>query len=108
MNRCSRDPYEILGVSHDASEKEIRKRYRRLCKRYHPDLNNGDPQSAEVFKEVKWAYDTIVGKKHVSDDLSNPTHFPGFHQDAGKADPFFAFFHAVKEYCMKMKPNKES
>ncbi len=46
------DPYQILGVSRDASEDEIRQAYRRLAKKYHPDLNPGDAQAAQKMNEI--------------------------------------------------------
>lgn len=55
-----RDPYEVLGVSRGASDDEIKKAYRAKCKRWHPDLNPGDPSAEEHFKEVQAAYDAIT------------------------------------------------
>ncbi len=54
-----RDPYEVLGVSREASDEEIKKAYRRLAKQYHPDVNPGDKQAEEKMKEVNAAYDAI-------------------------------------------------
>lgn len=54
-----RDPYEVLGVSRDASAEEIKRAYRRLAHRYHPDRNPGDRESEERFKEVKAAYELL-------------------------------------------------
>lgn len=53
------DPYSVLGVSRDASEEEIKAAYRRLAKRYHPDLNPGDAAAAAKMNEVNEAYDRI-------------------------------------------------
>ena len=53
------DPYQVLGVSPDASEDEIRQAYRRLAKKYHPDLNPGDKTAAQKMNEVNAAYDAI-------------------------------------------------
>jgi DnaJ-class molecular chaperone len=53
------DPYETLGVGKDASEEAIRKAYRRLAKKLHPDLNPGNKQAEEQFKEVSAAYDLL-------------------------------------------------
>lgn len=55
---AKRDYYEVLGVAKDAPQEEIKKAYRRLAKRYHPDLNK-DGGSAERFKEVTEAYEVL-------------------------------------------------
>lgn len=53
------DPYSVLGVSRDASEDEIKRAYRRLAKKYHPDLNPGDPEAARKMNEINAAYEQI-------------------------------------------------
>lgn len=54
-----RDPYEVLGVDRNASDDEIKKAYRRLAKKYHPDANPGDQTAAQKMQEVNAAYDQI-------------------------------------------------
>lgn len=54
-----RDYYEVLGVSKDATEEDIKKAYRTLAKKYHPDLNPGDKQAEEKFKECNEAYEVL-------------------------------------------------
>lgn len=53
------DPYKVLGVSPGASDEEIKKAYRDLTKKYHPDLNPNDPTAAQKMNEVNAAYDQI-------------------------------------------------
>jgi DnaJ-class molecular chaperone len=55
----SKDPYEVLGVAKGASQDEIHKAYRKLAKKLHPDLNPGNAESAERFKEVASAHDLL-------------------------------------------------
>jgi DnaJ-class molecular chaperone len=57
-----RDPYEILGVSKQASEAEIKKAYRSLAKKFHPDAHGNDPAKSKRFQEISSAYD-VVGDK---------------------------------------------
>ena len=56
---AERDPYEVLGVARTASADEIKKAYRKLARRHHPDANKGDEEAEERFKEVQAAYDLL-------------------------------------------------
>ncbi|MBQ3078776.1 MAG: DnaJ domain-containing protein [Clostridia bacterium] len=58
------DPYRVLGVEHSATDDEIKKAYRNLAKKYHPDVNQGSPEAEQKMKEINEAYDMIVNKKY--------------------------------------------
>jgi molecular chaperone DnaJ len=63
MSSPKRDYYEVLGVPRKASAEDIRKAYRRLARRHHPDLNPGDKSAEERFKNVQEAYDVLSDPK---------------------------------------------
>ena len=73
-----RDPYEVLGVSRDATDEEIKKAYRQLAKKYHPDVNPGDKQAEEKMKEINAAYDAI--KSGNADSFGGQNGQPGYGQ----------------------------
>ena len=63
--------YEILEIEKDASEQEIKLAYRRLAKKYHPDLNKDDPKAKDKFIEIKNAYDMLIDprKREIYDQV---------------------------------------
>ena len=62
MAEQKRDYYEVLGLSKGASDDEIKKAYRKLAKKYHPDMNPGDKTAEAKFKEVNEAYSVLSDK----------------------------------------------
>ena len=58
------DPYQVLGVPQSATDDEIKAAYRRLAKKYHPDLNQGSAQAETKMKEINEAYNTLIKHKN--------------------------------------------
>ena len=80
--------YEILGVAETADQAEIKKAYRKLASKYHPDKNNGSKESEEKFKEVAEAYEHIGSedKKRTYDSARRP-------KNSSFNSEFFGSFH---------------
>lgn len=88
-----RDYYEVLGISRDASDDEIRKAYRKLARKYHPDVNK-DPDAEQKFKDVKEAYEVLSDqqKKANYDRYGHADPTGGFGGGAGAGTGFDADF----------------
>jgi len=61
---AGKDYYNILGVSREANEREIKQAYRRLARKYHPDVNPGDKSAEEKFKQINEAYEVLSDKEN--------------------------------------------
>ena len=78
------DPYKVLGLEPGASDEEVKQAYRRLAKKYHPDLNPGDAEAARKMQEVNEAYDRIKNPEK----YSGPTYQNQRSGQQGGYDPF--------------------
>ena len=63
MSVTKQDYYEVLGVSRDVGDKQLKAAYRRLARKYHPDVNKGDPDAEEKFKQVSEAFAVLSDSK---------------------------------------------
>lgn len=88
------DPYKVLGVSPNASDDEIQKAYRRLVKKYHPDVNPGDENAEKKMREINAAYDQIrnirEGKASYGGQNSNP--YGNSYGNAGNGGGYYGGF----------------
>ena len=82
------DPYKVLGVAPDASDEEIKKAYRDLTKKYHPDLHPDDKDAAQKMNDINTAYDQI---KNGSIPSQNPYGAQGYGGQAGAYQTYGGF-----------------
>lgn len=98
-----RDYYEVLGLKKGADEAAIKKAYRSLAKKYHPDMNPGDTQAEAKFKEVNEAYDVLsdpdkrakydqYGHAAFDPSMGGGAGFGGFSDFGDISDIFSSFF----------------
>ena len=82
------DPYKVLGVSPDASDEEIKKAYRRLAKKYHPDVNPGDEEAARKMQQINAAYEQIKNPERSQPSGGSYGSYSGY----GGYDPFGGYY----------------
>ena len=78
------DPYKVLGLDRDASDEDVKRAYRRLAKKYHPDLNPGDQEAARRMQEVNSAYEQIKNPEKFRQQSHN--------QQGSYGDPFTGWY----------------
>ncbi len=98
-SQMPRDYYEVLGVSRDAQDAEIKKAFRKLARELHPDVNRHDPQAEEKFKEAAEAYEVLSDSdrratydRYGHEGLRSGGYAPNFEGFGSVADIFEAFF----------------
>ncbi|HEX4837922.1 MAG TPA: molecular chaperone DnaJ [Solirubrobacteraceae bacterium] len=94
-----RDPYEVLGLSRDAAEQDVKKAFRRLARELHPDVNAHDPEAEEKFKEAAEAYEILSDPerratydRYGHEGLRSGGYAPNFDGFGSIGDLFNAFF----------------
>lgn len=77
------DPYKVLGLSPDASDEDVKRAYRRLAKKYHPDLNPGDQEAARKMQEVNAAYEQIKNPEKAQQSSGGYGGYGGYYDPFG-------------------------
>ncbi len=105
-----RDYYDVLGIDRNADEKTIKKAYRKLAKKYHPDTNAGNADAADKFKEVNEAYDVLSDpkKKKMYDQFGHAAFEAGADPGAGAGAGGFGGFRvaamaAIRNFILTVK-----
>jgi DnaJ-class molecular chaperone len=108
MHDFNGDPYEVLGIRRDATQREVKQTYRQLALKFHPDHNPEKPEAAERFKKIQWAYECLSGRKKRR--RSTPVNFyhgnypPSFFKNE---HPFFSFYWAMKIHGNRRMKNSK-
>src|SRR3989441_11423402 len=102
-----RDYYEVLGVNRDADEESIKKAYRRLAMKHHPDRNPDNPKAEELFKEAKEAYEILTDANKRAAYYYRYSH-AGVDPRAGVAAGFSGFADAFGEIFNRARGGRSS
>ena len=109
MHGFNPDPYEVLGITPDATQREVKQAYRGLAMKFHPDHNPGRPEAAERFKKIQQAYETLSGRKKqvwISPAAFSYRNYPAsFFQNE---HPFFSFYWAMRTHGDRIMKNMKS
>ncbi len=99
------NPYDVLGVPPSASDEQIAKAYKRLAKKYHPDLHPGDQSAAEQMGRINRAYDDIKAMRQRGASPNEGGYRPGQSYGPGQGNPFDPFA-AGRTYYYTYRPRR--
>ena len=108
MHVFSPDPYQVLGIAREATQREVKQAYRSLAKKFHPDHNSENPNAEARFKQIQQAYETLTGRKIPG--RARPAAFyhgnypPSFFKNE---HPFSSFYWAMKNHFNRMRANRK-
>ena len=104
-----KNPYQVLGVSENATEDEIRQAYRTLAKKYHPDLNPNDPTAAQKMNEVNEAFDLLKNPQAYRQQQAQQRYQQQTrqqYQNQQYYDPFSAFWGVTRVRIGRIIPTR--
>ena len=109
MHDFNTDPYKVLGIAKDATQRQVKQAYRCLAKKFHPDHNPGRPQATERFKQVQVAYENLTARRK-----PGRTSLTAFSREMYASPffeyehPFFTFYRAVKNHFNQTHDSRET
>ena len=92
------DPYRVLGLEPGASEEEVKKAYRQLAKKYHPDMNPGDAHAAQMMNDINAAYDQIKNPPRQTTTQHAYDPFAGWYQQNTSSASQSSEFQTARHY----------
>lgn len=102
------DPYQVLGLERGASDEEVKKAYRRLAKKYHPDANPGDAEAARKMQEINAAYEQIKNPPKESTYGGGQSYGGGSYRGGYGGDPFEDIFGQWQRQQRQQEPQFHS